>query len=56
MQQMQWDQFDRSLPMPQSPVVVSVGLKLAQRMSPRILRGAVVIFGVIVAVHLMVKK
>jgi uncharacterized membrane protein YfcA len=33
-----------------------VGAKLAQRMSPRILRGAVVIFGVIVAVHLMIKK
>jgi uncharacterized protein len=33
-----------------------VGAKTAQRMSPRILRGAVVIFGVIVAVHLMVKK
>jgi uncharacterized membrane protein YfcA len=33
-----------------------VGAKLAQRMSPRILRGAVVAFGVIVAVHLMVKR
>jgi hypothetical protein len=33
-----------------------VGAKLAQRMSPHLLRGAVVIFGVIVAVHLMVKK
>ena len=33
-----------------------VGAKFAQRMSPRLLRGAVVIFGVIVAVHLMVKK
>jgi uncharacterized membrane protein YfcA len=33
-----------------------VGAKTAQRMSPRILRGAVVVFGVIVAVHLMVKK
>jgi uncharacterized membrane protein YfcA len=33
-----------------------VGAKLAQRMSPRLLRTAVVIFGVIVAVHLMVKK
>jgi uncharacterized membrane protein YfcA len=33
-----------------------VGAKCAQRMSPRLLRGAVVIFGVIVAVHLMVKK
>jgi len=32
-----------------------VGAKLAQRMSPRILRGAVVVFGVIVAVHLMIK-
>jgi uncharacterized membrane protein YfcA len=30
-----------------------VGAKTAQRMSPRILRGAVVVFGVIVAVHLM---
>lgn len=33
-----------------------VGAKTAQRMSPRILRIAVVIFGVIVAVHLMVKS
>ena len=33
-----------------------VGAKTAQRMSPRILRGAVVVFGVIVAVHLMVAK
>jgi len=33
-----------------------VGAKTAQRMSPRILRGAVVVFGVIVAVHLMMKK
>ena len=32
-----------------------VGAKTAQRMSPRILRAAVVVFGVIVAVHLMVK-
>jgi uncharacterized membrane protein YfcA len=33
-----------------------IGAKTAQRLSPRILRGAVVIFGVIVAVHLMMKK
>ena len=33
-----------------------IGAKLAQRMSPRLLRGAVVVFGVIVAVHLMMKK
>jgi uncharacterized membrane protein YfcA len=33
-----------------------VGAKTAQRMSPRILRGAVVVFGVIVAVHLMIKQ
>ena len=33
-----------------------VGAKLAQRMSPHILRGAVVVFGVIVAVHLMMEK
>ncbi|HVM60040.1 MAG TPA: sulfite exporter TauE/SafE family protein [Verrucomicrobiae bacterium] len=33
-----------------------VGAKTAQRMSPRLLRGAVVVFGVIVAVHLIVKK
>jgi len=33
-----------------------VGAKTAQRLSPRILRGAVVVFGVIVSVHLMVKK
>jgi uncharacterized membrane protein YfcA len=33
-----------------------VGAKTAQRLSPRILRSAVVVFGVIVAVHLMVKK
>ncbi len=32
-----------------------VGAKTAQRMSPRILRAAVVVFGVIIAVHLMVK-
>ncbi len=32
-----------------------VGAKTAQRLSPRILRGAVVAFGVIVAVHLMIK-
>jgi uncharacterized membrane protein YfcA len=32
-----------------------VGAKTAQRLSPRILRGAVVAFGVIVAVHLMMK-
>jgi len=31
------------------------GAKTAQRLSPRILRGAVVVFGVIVAVHLMMK-
>jgi uncharacterized membrane protein YfcA len=33
-----------------------VGAKTAQRMSSRLLRGAVVVFGVIVAVHLMMKK
>ncbi len=33
-----------------------VGAKTAQRLSPRLLRGAVVVFGVIVAVHLMMKK
>jgi uncharacterized membrane protein YfcA len=33
-----------------------IGAKTAQRLSPRILRGAVVVFGVIVAVHLMIKK
>jgi hypothetical protein len=33
-----------------------VGAKTAQRMSPRILRGAVVVFGVIVAIHLIVTK
>lgn len=33
-----------------------VGAKTAQRMSPRILRSAVVVFGVIVAVHLMMEK
>jgi hypothetical protein len=33
-----------------------VGAKTAQRLSPQLLRGAVVVFGVIVAVHLMVKK
>ena len=33
-----------------------VGAKTAQRMSPRILRGAVVAFGVIVALHLMIRK
>ena len=33
-----------------------VGAKTARRMSPRILRAAVVAFGVIVAVHLMIKK
>ena len=32
-----------------------VGGHTAQRMSPRLLRGAVVVFGVFVAVHLMVK-
>jgi uncharacterized membrane protein YfcA len=32
-----------------------IGAKTAQRLSPRLLRGAVVVFGVIVAVHLMVK-
>jgi len=37
-------------------VSVFVGAKLAQRMSPHILRGVVVIFGVIVAVHLMMEK
>ncbi len=33
-----------------------IGAKTAQRLSPRILRGAVVVFGVIVAVHLMIEK
>ena len=33
-----------------------IGAKFAPRMSPRLLRGAVVVFGAIVAVHLMVKK
>ena len=33
-----------------------VGAHTAQRMSPRLLRGAVVVFGVFVAVHLMIKK
>ncbi|HUJ11710.1 MAG TPA: sulfite exporter TauE/SafE family protein [Verrucomicrobiae bacterium] len=33
-----------------------VGAHTAQRMSPRLLRGAVVVFGVFVAVHLMVSK
>jgi len=33
-----------------------VGAKTAQRMSPGLLRGAVVVFGVIVAVDLMVKR
>jgi hypothetical protein len=33
-----------------------IGAKTAQRLSPRLLRGAVVAFGVVVAVHLMVKK
>lgn len=33
-----------------------VGARTAQRMSPRLLRGAVVAFGVVVAVHLMIKK
>jgi len=32
-----------------------VGAHTAQRMSPRLLRGAVVVFGIIVAVHLMIK-
>jgi uncharacterized protein len=32
-----------------------VGAHTAQRMSPRLLRGAVVVFGVFVAVHLMIK-
>lgn len=33
-----------------------VGAKTAQRMSPRLLRAGVVVFGVIVAVHLIVKQ
>ena len=33
-----------------------VGAHTAQRMSPRLLRGAVVVFGVFVAVHLMIKN
>jgi hypothetical protein len=33
-----------------------IGAKTAQRLSPRLLRGAVVVFGVIVAVHLMMEK
>ena len=32
-----------------------IGARTAQRMSPRLLRGAVVVFGVFVAVHLMIK-
>jgi len=33
-----------------------VGARTAQRMSPALLRGAVVVFGVVVAVHLMMKR
>jgi uncharacterized membrane protein YfcA len=32
------------------------GAHAAQRMSPRLLRGAVVVYGIFVAVDLMVKK